>query len=58
MISCTKGIRVDPPTKTISSISNLSVLKSLRTFLIGLINFSNKLEFNSSNFAREIILEN
>ena len=49
------GIRVDPPTNTISSIDFLEILESRITFSTGSIVFLNKCIFISSNFAREIV---
>jgi len=46
------GIRVDPPTKTISSIYVFFKSVSLKTVETGSIVFLNRSKFNSSNLAR------
>ena len=50
-IYLTLGIREDPPTSTISSISDFFKPLSSKAIYIGLIVFLNKSEFNSSNLA-------
>jgi hypothetical protein len=50
----TRGIRVDPPTRTISWISSLSIPKSLRTFCTGATVFLKRSAQSSSNEAREM----
>jgi len=50
-IYLTLGIRVDPPTSTISSISLFSKPESLRAVYTGPMVFLNKSTFSSSNLA-------
>mmetsp|Transcript_27878 Transcript_27878/g.82008 ORF Transcript_27878/g.82008 Transcript_27878/m.82008 type:complete len:467 (-) Transcript_27878:734-2134(-) len=52
---CTFGMRVEPPTRTTSSISALLFLASLRTCVTGAMVFLNKSRQSSSNRAREIV---
>mmetsp|Transcript_21530 Transcript_21530/g.64061 ORF Transcript_21530/g.64061 Transcript_21530/m.64061 type:complete len:219 (+) Transcript_21530:1218-1874(+) len=55
-ISCTSfltyGIRVDPPTSTMESTSDVRVSVSSRTVLMGAAHFLNRSLFSSSNLAR------
>mmetsp|Transcript_12232 Transcript_12232/g.27785 ORF Transcript_12232/g.27785 Transcript_12232/m.27785 type:complete len:383 (-) Transcript_12232:588-1736(-) len=50
--ACTAGMRVDPPTSTISSMSFLSNVASSIAFLTGVIVFLNRSLFSSSKRAR------
>lgn len=50
------GILVDPPTKTISYISDLLISASINTFTNGGIQLSNNFEHSSSNLSLVIFI--
>uniref|UniRef100_A0A3Q7GLZ5 Uncharacterized protein n=1 Tax=Solanum lycopersicum TaxID=4081 RepID=A0A3Q7GLZ5_SOLLC len=53
--SCTLGILVDPPTRTISWTLSLSTLASLKHISIGSTHFLKSSMFSSSNLARVML---